>query len=91
MGNQTVSVKRVHAGGGNTGSIAHQIWTEFNGDAFHVVGFTRYRKTEPIPTTLQLPCQGTGTVTFTTCFGTLPCAADAKDDVVPVSFINIAV
>jgi hypothetical protein len=74
-----------------TGSIAHQIWAEFNRDLVNVVAFTHYRTPEAIPTTLQLPCQGTGTVTFTTRFGTMPCSVDARDDVVAVSFINIAV
>ena len=90
-GNQSVSVERVASGGGYTGSIAREIWAQFNKDYFNVVGFTTYRTPQPIPTSLQLPCSGTGTVTFTTCFGTLPCAADAKDDVVPVTFVNLAV
>jgi hypothetical protein len=89
-GNQTVSVERVRRDGGDTGSIGHEIWAEFNGDLIHVVRFGHYRAPEAIPPSLQLPCQGTGTVTFTTCFGTLPCAVDARDDVVPVRFINIA-
>jgi hypothetical protein len=90
-GNQTVKVLRVASGGGYTGPSAHQIWAEFNKDAIHVVGFTTYNTAKAIPTSLRLPCSGTGTVTFTTCFGTLPCAATAKDDVVPVTFENIAV
>ena len=90
-GNQTVKVVRVTSGGGYTGSSAHEIWAEFNKDSFHVVGFTTYNTPKAIPTNLQLPCSGTGTVTFTTCFGTLPCAANAKDDVVPVTFENLAV
>jgi hypothetical protein len=90
VGNQTVSVIRVKSGGGDTGSFAHAIWAQFT-DNFNVVGFTTYNTPAPIPSSLQLPCDGTGIVTFTTCFGTLPCAADAKDDVVPVTFVNIAV
>ena len=90
-GNQTVSVKRVASGGGYTGSLAHGIWAQFNKDSSNVVGFSTYRTPQQIPPSLQLPCSGTGTVTFTTCFGTLPCAADAKDDVVPVTFVNLAV
>jgi hypothetical protein len=86
-----VKVERVRSGGGYTGSVAHEIWTEFNQDAFHVVGFITYNTAQAIPTGLQLPCGGTGTVTFTTCFGTLPCAANAKADVVPVTFVNLAV
>jgi hypothetical protein len=88
-GNQTVTVVRVASGGGYTGSSAREIWAEFNKDAIHVVGFTRYNTAKAIPTSLRLPCSGKGTVTFTTCFGTLPCAANARDDLVPVTFENI--
>jgi hypothetical protein len=70
-GNQTVKVVPVTSGGGYTGSIAHQIWAEFNKGAAHFVGFTQYKVAQAFPTALRLPCQGTGTVTFTTCFGTL--------------------
>ena len=91
VGGQTVEVVRVASGGGFTGSLAHAIWAEFNQNLANAVGFTTYRTPEPIPTTLQFPCGGTGTVTFTTCFGTLPCAFNAKDDVVPVTFLNVAV
>jgi hypothetical protein len=90
-GNQTVKVVRVASGGGYTGSSANRIWAEFNKDSIHVVGFTTYNTAKAIPTGLQLPCSGTGTVTFTTCFGTVPCAANAKDNVVPVTFENLAV
>jgi hypothetical protein len=89
-GNQTVAVRRARSGGGYTGSFAHEIWAQFGSDQLHVVGFTHYNVAEPIPTELRLPCQGTGTVTFTTCFGTMPCAADATADTVTVTFENIA-
>jgi hypothetical protein len=89
-GGQTVSVVQVASGGGYTGSFAHEIWAEFN-DNFNVVGFTTYNTPKAIPSGLKLPCGGTGTVHFTTCFGTLPCSVTAKDDVVPVTFMNIAV
>ncbi len=88
---QTVTVRRVLSGGGKTGSFGHEIWAEFGRDALHVVGFTSYNAAKAIPTALRLPCGGTGTVTFTTCFGTLACASNAKDDVVHVTFANIAV
>jgi len=90
-GKQTVSVRRIRSDGGNTGSIAHQVWAQFGKDERHVVRFNRYDVSKPFPTGLRLPCQGTGTVTFTTCFGTLPCAANAKDDRVTVRYVNIAV
>jgi hypothetical protein len=91
VGRQTVSVRRGSSGGGYTGSFAHEVWAEFNKDAFHVVGFGTYNAAKAIPASLRLPCGGTGTVTFTTCFGTLPCSANAKDDVLRVTFVNIAV
>jgi hypothetical protein len=90
-GNQTVAVTQVASGGGDTGSMGHEVWTQFGADQLHVVAFANYDTPATIPTTLQLPCQGTGTVDFTTCFGTLPCAADAVDSVVTVTFVNIAV
>ena len=91
VGGQTVGVVRAASGGGFTGSLAHVIWAEFNQSQANAVGFATYRTPKPISTTLQLPCGGTGTVTFTTCFGTLPCASNARDDVVLVTFLNIAV
>jgi hypothetical protein len=90
-GSQTVAVRKVLSGGGYTGSFAHEIWAQFGNDQVHVVGFTSYNVAKPIPTSLRLPCQGTGTVTFTTCFGTGPCAANGKPDTVTVTFENIAV
>jgi len=90
-GGQTVNVKRVSSGGGYTGSAAHEIWAQFGRDARHVVGFTSYNTPKAIPASLRLPCRGTGTVTFTTCFGTMPCAANAKAYVVKVKFVNVAV
>jgi hypothetical protein len=89
-GNQTVAVRKVLSGGGYTGSFAREIWAQFGRDEFHVVAFTAYNVAKPIPTSLRVPCQGTGTVTFTTCFGTLPCAANSKANTVPVTFENIA-
>ena len=90
-GNQTVAVRRVLSGGGYTGSSAHEIWAQFGKDQVNVVGFTAYNVAKPIPSAARFPCQGTGTVTFTTCFGTQPCAANSKPDVVTVTFENIAV
>jgi hypothetical protein len=90
VGGQTVSVARVASGGGYTGSFAHEVWAQFNSN-FQVVGFTSYNMQKAIPTTFKVPCGGTGTVRFTTCFGTLPCSATAKDDVVHVVYENLAV
>jgi hypothetical protein len=87
---QSVSVQHLRSDGADTGSVAHEIWAEFANDRVHVVGFTHYGPSKPIPTTLRLPCQGTGTVRFTTCFGTRPCGSGSRDDVVKVTFVNIA-
>jgi hypothetical protein len=89
-GNQTVAVTQVATGGGNTGSMGHEVWTQFGADQLHVVALATYDTPATIPNTLQLPCEGTGVVDFTTCFGTLPCAADAVDNLVTVTFVNIA-
>jgi hypothetical protein len=89
-GKQTVTVRRASSGGGDTSSLANDVWAQFGKDALHVVGFTSYNTPKAIPAALRLPCSGTGSVTFTTCFGTLPCASSARDDVVRVRFENIA-
>ncbi len=88
---QTVAVRRVSAGGGYTGSFAHDLWAQFGRDMIHVVRFSAYNVAKPIPTSLRLPCQGKGTVAFTTCFGTIACHADTRSDTVAVTFANIAV
>jgi hypothetical protein len=88
---QTVAVRRVSAGGGYTGSFAHDLWAQFGRDMMHVVRFSAYNVAKPIPTSLRLPCQGKGTVAFTTCFGTMACSADTRSDTVVVTFVNIAV
>jgi hypothetical protein len=89
-GGQTVAVRKVLSGGGYTGSFAREIWAQFGNDQVNVVGFTAYDVAKPIPTALRFPCQGAETVTFTTCFGTVPCAANSKPDTVTVTFENIA-
>jgi hypothetical protein len=89
-GNQMVAAHHVASGGGDTGSVAHELWAQFGKDLFHVVAFSTYDTPGTIPNILQLPCQGTGTVAFTSCFGTLPCASSAVDDIVTVTFVNIA-
>jgi len=89
--NQTVAVHQVASGGGDTGSVAHELWAQFPKDLLHLVAFHTYDTPGTIPASLRLPCSGTGIIDFTTCFGTLPCATDAVDDLVPVTFVNIAV
>jgi hypothetical protein len=90
VSNQTVAVHQVASGGGDTGPAGHDLWAQFDKDELHVVAFRTYDTPGMIPTTLQLPCGGTGAVDFTTCFGTLPCALGAVDGIVTVTFENIA-
>jgi hypothetical protein len=90
-GNQSVSVTQVAAGGGDTGSQGHELWSQFAADRLHYVAFTTYDTPMTLPSTLQLPCDGTGTVDFSPCFDTLPCAVDSADYIVNVTFVNIAV
>jgi hypothetical protein len=89
-GNQSVSVTQVAAGGGDTGSQGHELWAQFAADRLHFVAFGSYDSPMTLPATLQLPCGGTGTVDFSPCFDTLPCAVDSVDYVMNVTFVDIA-
>jgi len=53
--------------------------------------FRDYGIDETLPSTLRVPCDGAGTVTFSPCFDTLPCPVGARPDVVSVRFIDLAV
>ena len=87
---QTVSVQRVRKGGGDTGVGGRVIWAQF-GSGQPFAAFNRYRVAQPIPTTLQVPCEGRAAINFTSCFDPVPCAPDARPDVVQVTFVNLAV
>jgi hypothetical protein len=73
--------------GGFTGS-ASSVAGAFTEDPSVKVVFTEYGVPQPVPSTLKLPCGGTGSVTFTpfTPSGSDPGVAD----VVPVEYVNIA-
>jgi hypothetical protein len=91
VGGQTVSVHQVESGGGFTGSAAHLLAAEFDSDTADAVVFGTYDTRGEIPITTNVPCEGMGTVRFTSCFGLAPCPADAVDYVVKVTFVNLAV
>jgi hypothetical protein len=89
---QTVSVTRVAAatpGAGYTGVRATAIGAFFGAPppsgaaTSSYVNFTHYGQ-KAIPTSLQLPCAGTGQVTFVP----LPLDPSEHDFVVPVSFVG---
>jgi hypothetical protein len=73
--------------GGFTGSASNVV-AAFKEDASVPVVFTEYGVPQPVPSTLKLPCGGTGSVTFR------PLASTVSDpgvaDVVPVEYVNIA-
>jgi len=87
-GGQKVSVQRVKTGGGDTGAGGHVIYAVIAQNAF--VALKAYGSAQPMPTSIRVPCQGTGTVTFTTCPLPQPCGAGARSDRVPVTYENLA-
>jgi hypothetical protein len=81
-------VRRVTAGGGDTGAGGHSIFARITPTT--IVSLKAYGLPAPIPTSARVPCQGTGTIPFSTCPLPQPCGAGAKVDDVPVTFIDIA-
>lgn len=73
--------------GGFTGSLANSIVVTFTTQS-SVTGITlkSYDTPAAIPTTLVLPCSGTGKVAYTP----EPTSPTARSDTVTVTFINIA-
>jgi hypothetical protein len=53
--------------------------------------FISYNAPQTIPTSVQVPCDGTGQVEFSSCPYLAPCAYGWVPDYVSVQFVNIAV
>jgi len=53
--------------------------------------FESYRTPQEIPTSLQVPCDGTGEVEFSSCPYLAPCAYGWTPAFVEVQFVNVAV
>ena len=85
---QSVAVRRVAAGGGDTGSGGGPIYARISPAT--TVTLTSYGQRELIPTTAQVPCDGPGTVIFSSCPLPQPCGAGAAVDNVPVTYVDIA-
>ena len=87
-GNQTlaVTVSPALSGPGFTGSTANRIVAVFLDDKSAPVTFWAYDHPKAIPTSLQLPCAGTGTVRF----APRPFGNGAHADRVVVQYVNIA-
>jgi hypothetical protein len=92
-GGQTMAVARVRTGTGYTGPFS-QIYAWFapteSGSTPRQLKFTTYRRPRDIPTSVRVPCDGNGTVVFSSCPYLAPCAYGWIPDEVAVRFVNIA-
>jgi hypothetical protein len=94
-GGQTLAVTKARTGHGQTGPFT-QIYAWFvpqSGGpttAPTQLKFTSYRAPQPIPSSVQVPCDGTGMVEFSSCPYLAPCAFGWIPDYVTVQFVNIA-
>jgi hypothetical protein len=93
-GNQKWWVARVAGGDGDTGPFS-QVYAWFvpaQASAAQPVQvrFDSYGVRKAIPTKIQVPCTGTGTVEFSSCPYLAPCAAGWVPDYVTVHFVDIA-
>jgi hypothetical protein len=94
-GGQTLAVAKARRGQGYTGPFT-QIYAWFvpQGDGTTTpptrLKFDSYRARQGIPTSIQVPCDGTGMVEFSSCPYLAPCAYGWIPDFVIVQFVNIA-
>jgi hypothetical protein len=93
-GGQTLSVAEVADGAGYTGPFDHiYAWLvpAPGGKAPKQMTFAKYGHAKRIPKSVRVPCDGTGTVEFSSCPYLAPCAFGWVADDVQVQFVNIAV
>jgi hypothetical protein len=92
-GGQTVAVVRGRAGGGFTGPFT-QVYAWFvpaqPWPAPTQLVLTAYGTKVAIPTSVQVPCDGKGTVEFTSCPYLSPCPFGWVPTAVHVRFVDIA-
>jgi hypothetical protein len=86
-----VSVKEVAQGGGDTGSNGRVSYAYVPGAPPAITALDYYGQVGTLPNTARVPCQGTGTLYFTTCPLPQPCGVGAQPFDVSVTFENIAV
>jgi hypothetical protein len=95
-GGQTLSVVRGRGRQGDTGpftAIYAWFFPQSGGTTTTAptqLKFESYRTPQAIPTSIQVPCDGTGEVEFSSCPYLAPCAAGWAPDVVDVRFVDIA-
>jgi hypothetical protein len=87
-GGQTVAVRHVASGGGDTGQGAHIIYARVTPTT--IVSLGSYGDPEQIPSSARVPCGGSGSVVFSSCPLPQPCGAGAQPDSVPVTYVDIA-
>jgi hypothetical protein len=94
-GGQTLSVVRAKRGNGYTGLFT-EIYAWFVPQSATTttapvqLKFISYNAPQAIPTSVQVPCDGTGQVEFSSCPYLAPCAYGWVPDYVTVQFVNIA-
>jgi hypothetical protein len=93
-GGQTMSVAKVANGGGYTGPYrAVNAWfvpASASSTPPTQLKFTAYGVPQSIPTSIQVPCGGSGQVEFSSCPYLAPCAYGWVPEYVTVSFVDIA-
>jgi hypothetical protein len=71
---------------GQTGTRAQKIEVRFSGDPSRTITLRRFGVNALIPTTLTLPCNGRGSVTFRP----VPTSASARSSTIPVTYVRSA-
>lgn len=90
---QTVSVIRARKAHGYTG-VFNRVYAWFvpapGGPSPTQILIKRYKHAVTIPTSIQVPCDGTGKVEFSSCPYLAPCAAGWVPAYVKVTFVDVA-
>jgi hypothetical protein len=93
VGKQTVSVTHDRKGHGFTG-LFDSIYVWFAPASPRMtpvqLKLTTYDASKTIPTSVLVPCSGSGTVVFSSCPYLASCAAGSVTDDVKVRFVNVA-
>jgi hypothetical protein len=91
---QAVQVVEAAGGHGYTGPFG-QVYSWFQpvktGTRPVTLTFKLYGEPRAIPRSVRVPCTGTGQAVFSSCPYLAPCAAGFVQDIVPVTFENVAV
>jgi hypothetical protein len=93
LGGQMLGVAHVASGGGYTGLFS-QVYAWIVQDTSvkgpRQVKFTTYGTEQRIPSSVRVPCDGSGHVEFSSCPRLAPCAYGWIPNLVTIRFINVA-